>query len=353
MPERMVPESRDYYYDDYYEDDYYDKRQADPQGVTAEAVSRPSPAPERQEPEQRLPPPRRQVAPERVVAPVAPPPVAAPTPEAVPAPVAPVAPVPRVPRAAPVARTAPVARPAPVVPAPVAPAPVVAPVARVAPDTPRGRSETRGSVEQPPAPRKVKHVVVEQSKKKKTSKKKTDRYDQYSSQESSSGFSLYSDKYRIIGAAKSKHSASTEPRANMDKAIRNDQRSLGAQMGMGQFSTPIGMVAGLDDTVVGPMPIKQEPLVRDSCAEDFFHTMLLPVPNPPRLEEQQEVKQEVEETNDIAVDTSKAGCGPLFRVEEEPDIETVLRQDWYSKKSKPLAEDSFVKDFVQTMWSCS
>lgn len=175
-------------------------------------------------------------------------------------------------------------------------------------------------------------------------RKNPDIYDQYTSAESTSGYSLYSDKYRSIGASEIK----AEPPG------KSGHRT-GALLGKGRFTTPVG-VAGLGvGTLAGYSVAKGDQIqevdinISQTCPEDFMETLFMP-PIPPTMEEQAMISDGVRtmtiaSRNAIAEDD----CGVITL----PDENTIMlpKQDWYGEM-EPLAQETFIDDFVHTLWTC-
>ena len=111
-------------------------------------------------------------------------------------------------------------------------------------------------------------------------RKNTDIYDQYTSAESTSGYSLYSDKYRSIGAAEVK----AEPPGKLG-------RRTGAQLGRGLFNTPVSAASAGVGALAASSAAKGGQIqevdinISQTCPEDFMETLFMP-PIPPTVEEQ-------------------------------------------------------------------
>jgi hypothetical protein len=175
-------------------------------------------------------------------------------------------------------------------------------------------------------------------------RKNADIYDQYTSAESTSGYSLYSDKYRSIGASEVK----AEPPG------KSGHRT-GAQLGRGQFTTPVGAASAGGGLLAAYSVAKGDQMqevdinISQTCPEDFMETLFMP-PIPPTIEEQKMISEGVR-TMTLASHNAVAedNCGVIML----PDENTIMlpKQDWYGE-IEPLAQETFIDDFVHTLWTC-
>ena len=184
--------------------------------------------------------------------------------------------------------------------------------------------------------------------KQRKAQKKLDIYDRYTGVESTSGYSMYSDKYRIVGAAKAKKQAQSEPRAKIE-----DEQRMGAQLDKGQFARPVGVVAA---GAAATSLLDREEVdinVSESCGEDFLETMFTP-PMPPTTDQQRKISQGVyamatASNNAIAEDD----CGILMPMDEgrQPTNTVKSKHDWYGEEEH-MTRDSCVGDFFHSLWTC-
>jgi hypothetical protein len=189
-------------------------------------------------------------------------------------------------------------------------------------------------------------AVLEQqllkSMKKKASSKKVDYYDQYTGAESTSGFSRYSDKYKVVGKP-NKAAAPSEPRAKIQAEQQN-----GAQMGTGQFATNVGVM-----TAANTLQTHNDIVVAETCPNDFLESMLMP-PSPPTEKEQSMITTGIQS---MALASGKAvendDCGAFLPLDEPPQPVEVKGTDWYQKKEAHHTQDTFVGDLFHSLWTCS
>jgi hypothetical protein len=180
-------------------------------------------------------------------------------------------------------------------------------------------------------------AVLEQqllkSKKKKIYSKKVDCYDQYTGAESTSGFSRYSDKYKVVDKSK--------------KDAAPSEQQTGAQLGTGQFATNVGVM-----TAANSLQTQNDIVVAETCPNDFLESMIMP-PAPPTEQEQMMITTGI---RSMALASGRAvendDCGAFLPLDEEPQPLEVKRTDWYEKEADHT-QDTFVGDLFHTLWTCS
>lgn len=173
--------------------------------------------------------------------------------------------------------------------------------------------------------------------------KKAGMYDRYAGTESTSGYSLYSDKYRAVQEPKKR----SEPPAE-EKPVK---------LGHGEFATvtPLAVVPAAMGAVVASTGERQQlgdidVNIAESCPEDFIETMFMSPPSPPTIEETKMISEGVQEMAIASNDAiAKDSCGMLMP--DDDDVIVVPSMDWYGK-AVPAAKESCVADFFHTLWTC-
>ncbi len=175
-------------------------------------------------------------------------------------------------------------------------------------------------------------------------------YDRYAGAESTSGFSMYSDKYRTVNQPKKRSEPTTDGKPEAHSS------STGVKLGRGEFATPLAVVPAAMGTVVASTGESQqlrdvEVNIAESCPEDFMETMFMSPPSPPTIEETTMISEGVQEMAIASNDAiAKDSCGILMPADED-DVIVVPSMDWYGK-AVPAAKDSCVADFIHTLWTC-
>lgn len=183
--------------------------------------------------------------------------------------------------------------------------------------------------------------------------KKTRVYDQYAGAESTSGYSVFTDKYKIANAQKKRSETPTKEKPEPASS------SAGVQLDKGQFATPLAVVPAVGiGAVVASSGARQhvsdvDVNIAESCPEDFMETMFMAPASPPTPEEQKMISDGV---TDMAIASSDAfakdSCGILMPADDDTDnVAEVPDKDWYGK-TVPAAQESFVGDFFHTLWTC-
>jgi hypothetical protein len=189
------------------------------------------------------------------------------------------------------------------------------------------------------------------TRKKKASKKESfDFYDQYTLAESTSGHSMFSDKYRVSKAS----IATTVSKASHSeqRQEQSDGQRMGTKLGIGQFTMPGGAVAARAVTQPELKETREVELVAESCPQDFIETMF---PLPLTVEDQKTINENMEAMTRASNHSVKnASCGASLAIddeEEDEDVELVIKKDWYDK-TVPLAKNGFFSDMIHTLWAC-
>lgn len=211
------------------------------------------------------------------------------------------------------------------------------------------------------------------ARRKKLSSKNEDRYDQYTGAESTSGFSRYSDKYKVVSKPTVERGPG-EPRVKIQPEL-----DTGAHLGTGQFATNVGVLAGTRSVgglaaigniggpvgarSVGAVPVRSsdvkvtqsatQPVVSETCPDDMLESLIMP-PAPPTEAEQQLITSGMQS---MALASGKAvdndDCGAFFPIQDEPSQPVDANgNDWYGKE-QTMTQETFVGDLLHSLWTCS
>jgi hypothetical protein len=173
----------------------------------------------------------------------------------------------------------------------------------------------------------------------------TNIFDRYTGAESTSGYSIFSDKYRVAGNSNARNESKSqkldsfvESAANGIKHEENGQY-LGASLEVTKNSVGTNQMSPLIDVEVA-----------DTCAQDFVETMFV-TPKPPTDEDQLLITKGV---NGMAVASerivSEQNCGMFTAIDDDNTV--VLTKQEANHEPEALAKESFLGDLVHSLWTC-
>ena len=180
--------------------------------------------------------------------------------------------------------------------------------------------------------------------------RKADIYDRFTGAESTTGYSVYSDKYKTSPLAKRKPEPPDDRKElNPTEELEQVNTKMVEQLKVKSIEQKPGVIP---DLTVGNIDLSkrqeiEEIVVADTCPQDFVETMFMPAG--PTMEDQQMINEGV---NDLAIASDKAAnednCGVFL---PSGDRVVLQEKDWYEKE-EPLAKESYMADFVHSLWAC-